>query len=90
MKKRIPGSFPNADQLEKELKRVRYNQRYNSVLKSTVYTLITVAAVAVLVATLWLPVLQIYGTSMTPSLQNGDIVISLKSAEFAEGDIVAF
>lgn len=90
MKKRFSGNFPNADQLEKELKRVRYNQRYNSVLKSTVYTLITVAAVAVLVATLWLPVLQIYGTSMTPSLQNGDIVISLKSAEFAEGDIVAF
>lgn len=90
MKKRISGSFPNADQLEKELKRVRYNQRYNSVLKSTVYTLITVAAVAVLVATLWLPVLQIYGTSMTPSLQNGDIVISLKSAEFVEGDVVAF
>ena len=90
MKKRFSGNFPNADQLEKELKRVRYNQRYNSVLKSTVYTLITVAAVAALVATLWLPVLQIYGTSMTPSLQNGDIVISLKSAEFAEGDIVAF
>ena len=41
-------------------------------------------------ASLWLPVLQIYGTSLTPSLQNGDIVISLKSAEFAEGDIVAF
>lgn len=90
MKKRISGNLPNAAQLERELKRVRYNQRYNSVFKSTVYTLITVAAIAVLVATLWLPVLQIYGTSMTPSLRDGDIVISLKSAEFTEGDIVAF
>ncbi len=90
MKKRVSGNLPNAAQLERELKRVRYNQRYNSVFKNTVYTLITVAAIAVLVATLWLPVLQIYGTSMTPSLRDGDIVISLKSAEFTEGDIVAF
>ena len=82
--------MPNSVQLEQELKRVRYNQRYNSVFRSTVYTLITVAAVAVLVATLWLPVLQIYGASMTPTLQDGDIVISLKSSNFAEGDVIAF
>jgi signal peptidase I len=59
-------------------------------MKSTIYTLITVAAVAVLVATLWLPVLQIYGSSMTPTMQNGDIVFSMKTAEFNQGDIVAF
>lgn len=59
-------------------------------LRSTVYTLITVAAVSVLVATLWLPVLQIFGSSMTPTLQNGDIVFSMKTADFQQGDIVAF
>lgn len=52
--------------------------------------LITVAAVAVLVATLLLPVLQIYGTSMTPTLENGEIVVTLKTADFKQGDVIAF
>ena len=81
---------PTAGQLETELKRIRHKRRYNSVLKSTVYTLITVAAIAVLVATLWLPVLQIYGNSMTPTLQDGEILFTVKTADFTEGDIIAF
>ena len=81
---------PSVEALEAELKRVRYKQRYNAVLRSTVFTLITVAAVAVLVATLWLPVLQIFGSSMTPTLQDGDIIFSVKSSELEPGDIVAF
>lgn len=81
---------PSVEALEKELKRVRYKQRYNSVLRSTVFSLITVAAVAVLVATLWLPVLQIYGSSMTPTLEDGDIVFSVKSSQMEQGDIIAF
>lgn len=76
--------------LESELKRLKYKSRYRSVLKSTVYTLITVAAVAVLVATLWLPVLQIYGSSMTPTLQDGEILFTVKTSDFEEGDIIAF
>ena len=81
---------PSYEQLEAELKRIQYQQRYRSVLKSTLYTLITVAAVAVLVATLWLPVLQIYGSSMTPTLQDGEIVFSVKTANMDPGDIIAF
>ncbi len=81
---------PDVSLLEKELKRERYKQRYKVVIKSTVFTLITVAAVAVLIATLWLPVLQIYGTSMTPALQDGDIVVSSASNQLSQGDIVAF
>lgn len=81
---------PTIDQLETELKRVKYKRRYRNVLKSTVFTLITVAAVAVLVATLWLPVLQIYGSSMTPTLQDGEIIFSVKTTDFSSGDIVAF
>ena len=54
------------------------------------YTLITVAAAAVLVATLLLPVLRIYGTSMTPTLDNGQIVVSVKTGELEPGDVVAF
>ena len=84
------NGLPTVSQLEAELSRVQYKKRYNSVLRSTVYTLITVAAAAILVATLWLPVLQIYGSSMTPALQNGDIVFTLKTAEFQHGDVIAF
>ena len=77
-------------QLEAELKRVKYRSRYRTVLRSTVYTLVVVAAIAVLVATIWMPVLQIYGSSMTPTVDEGDIVISLKGSKFRQGDLVAF
>lgn len=82
--------MPSVKQLEAELGRVKYRSRYRTVLRSTVYTLITVAAVAILVATLWLPVLQIYGNSMTPSLQDGEIIFSIKTSDFEPGDIAAF
>ena len=82
--------MPRLEQMESELKRVKYKRRYRSVLRSTVYALITVAAAAVLVATLWMPVLQIYGASKSPTLEEGEIILSLKTGQFAPGDIVAF
>lgn len=85
-----PAPLPSTAQLEAELGRVTYGRRYRTVLKSTIYTLITVAAIAILVATLWLPVLQIYGSSMAPTLQDGDIVVSVKTSELAKGDVIAF
>lgn len=90
MKKKNVMTAPTTHQLETEIRRVRYKRKYRSVMKSTIYMLVTVAAVAILVATLWLPVLQIYGSSMTPTLQNGDIVFSLKSSSFEQGDVIAF
>lgn len=82
--------LPSQAQLEAELNRVRYRSRYHSVLRSTIYSLVVVAAIAVLVATIWLPVLRIYGASMTPTLNEGDIVVSLKGSEFEKGDLIAF
>lgn len=87
---KLPKEKPSVEQLKQEIGRVKYRSRYRTVLKSTVYTLITVAAVAVLVATLWLPVLQIYGSSMTPTLQDGEIVFSVKTSEMQPGDVIAF
>lgn len=81
---------PTTQQLEAELQRIRYNSRYGSILRSTVYTLIIVAAIAILIATLWLPVLKIYGNSMAPTLQGNEIVVSVKTAQPEQGDIVAF
>ena len=85
-----PVDYPSVEQLTAELKRVKYRSRYRAVLRSTLYMLIVVAAVAVLVATIWMPVLQIYGGSMTPTLNEGDIVVSVKGSDFEPGDLVAF
>lgn len=66
-----------ADDLSKELGKIKYRERYVRTLRSTVFTLVAVAALAVLIATIWLPVLQIYGNSMTPTLKAGDMVVSV-------------
>ena len=87
--KAVP-QLPTLEELKAELKREKYKARSGKVFRSTVGTLIVVAAVAVLVATVWMPVLQIYGSSMTPTLEEGDIVISLKGSDFQQGDLIAF
>lgn len=90
MKKKKISSVPTLEQLEKELKRQKYQKQYGKVMRNTIYMLITVAAVAVLIATLWLPVFQIYGSSMTPTLMDGSIVVSVKTSDLKTGDIIAF
>ena len=90
MKQKKPLEMPSQELLEAEVKRVCYRKRSKNVLRSTVYTLVGVAAAAVLVATIWLPVLQIYGASMNPTLDEGDIVVAVKGFGFQQGDLVAF
>lgn len=84
------GDMPSTGQLRTELHRERYRRRYRQVLRSTVSILIVVAAAAVLVAVLFMPVLQIYGTSMSPTLNEGDIVLSVKGSDFKAGDLISF
>ncbi|HAE16703.1 MAG: signal peptidase I [Solobacterium sp.] len=81
---------PTTEELTRELKRVRYNERYGRTIRSTIYILITVAAASILVATLVFPIFRIYGSSMSPTLEEGDIVASLRTAKFEHGDLVAF
>lgn len=90
MKQKKPLEMPSQELLEAEVKRVRYRKRYKNVLRSTVYTMVVVAAAAVLAATIWLPVLQIYGASMNPTLDEGNIVVAVKGSGFQQGDLVAF
>lgn len=90
MKKRSVPELPPIQDLRAELKREKYRRRYFSVFGSTISTLLVVAAAAILVATLWLPVLQIYGSSMTPTLEDGEIIFTVKTAEPEAGDIIAF
>lgn len=81
---------PTREQLEQELERVKYKKGYLNALRGTVAILIVVAAIAVLVATLIFPVLRIYGSSMTPTLEEGNIVITLKNTHYERGDLIAF
>lgn len=83
-------SLPTKKQVETERKRYRRQKAYNKALGGTVYVLTIVAAVAVLIATLLLPVLQIEGTSMEPTLVNGDIVLLTKTTAFERGDLCGF
>jgi len=82
--------LPTKQQVEKERKRYRRQRAYNKALGGTVYVLTIVAAVAVLIATLVLPVLQIEGTSMEPTLTNGDIVLLTKTTSFDRGELCGF
>ena len=77
-------------QLEEELRKTRHKSRYRKVLRSTSFSLLVVAAAAVLTAVLFLPVLRIDGTSMTQTLQDGDIVVAVSGTKFRIGDVVAF
>lgn len=85
-KKNLPELAP----LQKELKREKYKRRFYKLLRSTVGVLVVVAAVAALIATLVLPVLQIAGTSMEPNLIDGDIVVLAKTDHLETGDLCAF
>lgn len=81
--------IPDLAQLQAELLREKHKHRYRRTLRSTIYALIVIAAAAVLTATIFLPVLRIYGTSMTPTVTEGQIVVSLKGSSFEQGDVVA-
>lgn len=82
--------MPTAKQLEAELKSIRYRRDFRKVLRNTVSSLLVVAAIAVLISMLFLPVLRVTGSSMTPTMQNDDLVICSKRSGFQSGDIVAF
>ena len=89
-RKKKEVSLPTKKQVETERKRYRRQKAYNKALGGTVYVLTIVAAVAVLIATLVLPVLQTEGTSMEPTLHNGDIVLLMKTTRFERGDLCGF
>ena len=84
------SSLPTIKQVETERKRYRRQKAYNKALSGTIYVLTIVAAVAVLIATLVLPVLQIEGTSMEPTLVNGDVVLLTKTTSFDRGELCGF
>ena len=90
MRKNRTYRLPTEQEIQTELERTRYKTRYRRTLLNTIEVLVTVAAVSVLVAMLLLPVLQIHGSSMTPTLEDGQIVLALQRSEMKQGDLIAF
>ncbi|MGE4276982.1 MAG: signal peptidase I [Lawsonibacter sp.] len=81
---------PTLEQLNKELDRRRHKNAYNRALQGTIWTLVVVAAVAIICSTFFLSLLQIEGSSMEPTLNEGELVVASKSKHFQRGDIIAF
>lgn len=89
-RERSAVEYPSLEEMEAEINRLKYKKSYGSALRGTLYSLAVVAAIAILVATLWMPVLQITGASMEPTLVDGQFVVALKNDAFEPGDITAF
>ena len=90
MRSKKENNLPSSEEIQRELKRERKQIRFRRIITNTLHTLIVVAAVAVLITSLILPVLQISGTSMEPTLSNGDIVVLLKTSSLERGDLCGF
>ena len=86
--KKVP--VPSLPEIQRERKRIRRKDYYRQSLRSTISVLVVVAAIAVLVATLFLPILQISGDSMSPTLEHDEIVILMKTKQFNRGDLIGF
>ena len=84
------ADLPSLELIENELKRTRYQSRYRRTLRTTIFSLLVIAAVAVIIAVLLLPVLQISGSSMETTLNDGDLVISLNDGKYKTGDVIGF
>lgn len=86
----IPEGLPETEEISKAYEEASYRLRLRQSIISTTNILIVMAALAILVAMLFLPVLRIYGESMNATLRSGDLVVSVKGAKFETGDIIAF
>lgn len=81
---------PTKEQVIEEREHIFYRKRYHKMLRSTIGTLVVIAAVAVLLATLLFPVLQVSGDSMEPTLENKDIILLVKSDHYKTGELCSF
>ena len=82
--------LPSVEQLEGQLRQERHKVRFQYALRTTIYTLLAAVAAAILAAALWAPVLHIHGSSMEPALKEGQLVVSVRSKNLHQGDVVAF
>ena len=81
---------PSLTEIQDEMHRVKSQDKFDRALWSTFGTVLVVVAVAVLVASIFLPVLRVTGTSMVPNFEPGDVLVAFKTNKFDTGDICTF
>ena len=86
----LSGKRPSVEQIDAEISRIKERNDLRGSAMATIRVLIVVAAITVLLALLWLPILRMYGDSMAPTLQDQEIAVTIKTGEFTQGDIIAF
>ncbi len=82
--------IPSIEAIEAERDRLAYRKRYRHTFRTTLYALVVVAAVAVLLAMLFLPVLRVSGDSMEHTLYDEDIILLVKTNKFETGELISF
>ena len=90
MKKKRTVELPSIQELEEEISRKKHQQNQRHLLRNALYALITVAAATALIAVLFMPVLKTYGNSMAPTLEEGEIVVTIRTKTINPGDVIAF
>lgn len=83
-------SIPSIKEIRLERRRLAQQNRKKRVFFNTIYTLVIVAAVSVLLATLFFPVLQVSGSSMEPTLEDRQIILLIKTKNLKTGDLCSF
>ena len=82
--------FPELEDIQNEMRRSKSQSKYHQALKSTAGTIVVVAAIAVLVASIFLPVLRVTGSSMQPSFAPGNVLVAVKTRDYIPGDVCSF
>lgn len=90
MKKEYLYDYLTSKDFEKELNRVNAKTKYINTLKSIIYSLVVVSAFSILIAFIFIQVLQISGKSMEPTLHDNNVVLVLKNKNVKNNDVIAF
>ncbi len=86
----LAGDKPTVEQLRTAVADEKYKRRYRKTMREVIFSLITAAAISILIATFLMPVFRIYGTSMTPTLSEGELAVAVRTENLKPGDLVAF
>ena len=92
MEKEQPNeiSLPTLEQVERERNKLKYQKEYRRTILHIIGILIVAAAVSVLLATMFFPIIQVSGVSMEPTLKDEQIILLEKTGKFKTGDLIGF
>lgn len=83
-------SLPTLEQVERERNKLKYQKEYRRTILHIIGILIVAAAVSVLLATMFFPIIQVSGVSMEPTLEDEQIILLEKTGKFKTGDLIGF